>query len=107
MNKILKTIIAYLILIVLPIALSIPFNIGFGNKRITEIVMAFTGLIYFLILVIRYWLKDRKLFKNRISNSDFKKTDDYTKYININIILLISGIALLSLSYIYFVIFIK
>ena len=103
--NILKKILIIVILSIIPIAIALPFRFGFDRKVIFEVIVALFALLEFLVFMIRIQLKDRRNYKKSISNSEFKNTEDYKKYVNIQLILLTSGIINILISLLYFFIF--
>lgn len=105
--KIAKKILIFVILTLIPVAIGLPFRFGFDRKVIFEVTMAVFGLLELLVLMVRIFLKDRKLYKKGISSSEFKESDNYKNYVNIQIILLVSAVINLLISLLYFYIFIR
>ncbi len=101
----LKKVLVVVILTVVPIVIGLPFTLGFGNKVIMEVTLAVFGLLELLVFMIRIRMKDKRLYKETKSNKEFKESPEYTKYINIQYLLLISAAINLVLSLLYFYIF--
>ena len=103
---IIRTIIISLILIGFPFLVGIPLIFIFDNKQLLEISLIVFGLIELLIIMIMYQVKTRRLYKEKMTNEDFKETDKYKTYIYSIKILLITGLINIFLSLIYFYIFV-
>ena len=101
----LKKILIVVILTVVPIVIGLPFTLGFGNKVIMEVTLAVFGLLELLVFMFRMRMKDKKLYKDAKTNKEFKETEEYGKYINIQYLIFISAIINIVLSVLYFYIF--
>ncbi len=106
-KRIIKIIIISAILVLLPFIIGIPFTIGYNRPVILEVVLALFGLVELLVFMILIQLKQRKLYKEDLTNSEFKATDGYKKYNIAKIIILSTAAANLFNSLIYFYFFVK
>ena len=106
-KRTIKIIIISAILILFPFIIGIPFTLGYQRPVILEVVLALFGLIELLVLMIIIQLKQRKLYKENMTNSEFKMTDGYKKYKTAIIIILSTAGANLMLSLLYFYFFVK
>ena len=103
---IINSIIFVAILILIPIVIGLPFTLAFGNKEILEVSFAVFGLLELLVLMIMIQIKSRRLYKNNMSNKDFKETTKYLQYKRVFYILLSTASINLLFSLLYFYIFI-
>ncbi len=102
---IIKTIIYSLILVLIPLIIGMPFRFAFDRRVILETVIVMFGLIELLIISIMVQLKSRKLYREKMTNSDFKMTDGYKKYRYVILLLLFTAIYNFIESLFYFLIF--
>lgn len=97
----------YVVLTLIPILIGLPFTLIYDKPEVIEVSLVVFGLLELLAFNIRNGLSDRKLYKKKIMKEDWKKTEEYRQFVQIRTMLIISGIINLSLSFIYFYIFVS
>lgn len=103
---IINSIIFIAILMIVPIAIGLPFTLAFDNKEILEVSFAIFGLLELLFLMIMIQVKSRRLYKNNMTNKEFKETPNYFQYRKVFYILLSTAFVNLLFSLLYFYIFV-
>ena len=104
-KKIIKTIIYSLILVLLPLIIGIPLRFAYDRRVILETIIVIFGLLELLVISIMYQIKSRRLYKDKMSNSEFKMTDGYKKYKYVIYLFLFTAIYNFIESLFYFLIF--
>ena len=102
---IIKTVIYALILVLLPLIVGIPLRFAYDRRVILETIIVIFGLLELLVISIMYQLKARRLYKDKMSNSEFKTTDGYKRYKYVIQLLFFTAIYNFLESLIYFLIF--
>ena len=100
--SLIKKIIITIFLILIPLAIGLPFMLGYKNPVILEVSYVVFGLFELLVYTTRISLKDRRLYKKKITKKEFKESTDYDKYYQIQFLLLISGLINVLLSVLCF-----
>ncbi len=100
-----KTIIYALILVLIPLVIGIPLRFVFDRRVILETVIVVFALLELFVITIMYQIKVRRLYKNKMSNSDFKMTDSYKRYRYAILLLFSTAMCNLLESLFYFLIF--
>lgn len=102
MNQTLKKTLIITILSLIPLLIGLPFTLIYKKPEVIEVSFVVFALIEFLFTNIRYSRKERKLWKNRSSGKVDKTSEEYVNYLDVQRILLISGITNILLSVLYF-----
>ncbi len=104
-RKLMKGLIAVLILCAVPILAGFLFSYFFDRKLLFETIVALFSLIYFFIIVIRLSRKDELYFRKGKyhSKDEFRQSEDYRKYVSFQLVFLIPTLILVIISIFLFI----